>query len=93
VWEYAKNRGLVSDDMDWEKLDVSFAENHKRAIILSEKLSREELLSLYRKFQILRYETMLKNALKHPFALDLPKILSKILLLKIKYAVKPPRVE
>ncbi|MFH1470440.1 MAG: radical SAM protein [Candidatus Micrarchaeota archaeon] len=92
VWEYAKKRGLVSDDMDWGRLDVSFAENHEKAIILSETLSREELLSLYRKFQSLRYRTMLKNAPKHPFALDIPKILSKIILLKIRYALNPPKV-
>jgi anaerobic magnesium-protoporphyrin IX monomethyl ester cyclase len=93
VWEYAKKRGLVSDNMDWGKLDVSFAENHEKAIILSEKLSREELLSLYKTFQSLRYRTMLKNALKHPFALDIPKILSKIVALKLKYAINPPKVE
>ncbi len=93
IWEYARKRGLVSGDMDWGKLDVSFAENHKQAIILSEKLSREELLSLYRKFQLLRYRIMLKNAFKHPFALDIPKIISKIALLKIKYALSPQKVE
>lgn len=50
VWEYALNRGLVSNDMDWDKLRMEFGEIPDKAIILSEVLSRKEFFELYRLF-------------------------------------------
>ena len=50
VWEDALSRGLVSDRMDWERLDVDFERNWKRAVIVSEKLSREEIYRLFQRF-------------------------------------------
>ncbi|OGF32078.1 hypothetical protein A3H09_03095 [Candidatus Falkowbacteria bacterium RIFCSPLOWO2_12_FULL_45_13] len=47
VWDYALKRGLVSHDMDWEKLEIDFANNHDDYIILSEKLNRQQLKELY----------------------------------------------
>lgn len=49
AWDYALSRGLVSEQMDWERLNVDFSESHESAIILSEKLTREQLFSLYTK--------------------------------------------
>ncbi len=49
AWEYALSRGLVSERMDWEMLNVDFSESHESAIILSEKLTREQLFALYTK--------------------------------------------
>lgn len=43
VWEYAKLKGLVSDEMDWNKLNIEFNGSLKNSIILSECLSREKL--------------------------------------------------
>lgn len=54
VWEYARGRGLVGDDMDWDRLRVDFASHPEDAVIVSEKLSREELAALY--WQLKRYE-------------------------------------
>ena len=54
VWGYALSKGLVSEQMNWDKLNVDFGEAHESAIILSDKLSRSELYGLYRK--IMRYK-------------------------------------
>jgi len=65
LWEYAKTRNLVSDHMDWDILDINPAQN-KNAIILSERLTREELMSylpLFRKAVIMK---ALKHALENP---------------------------
>lgn len=66
LWEYAKLRNLVSDDMDWSKLDFDFND----AIILSESLSKEELKELFEKFEKqgrkMRIMYLMKNGLKHP---------------------------
>ena len=50
VWDYAKSRGLVNDSMEWKKLNT-IAEDFDNAIILSEKLSKEELHELFKMFQ------------------------------------------
>ncbi len=50
VWEYAKKKGLVSDNMDWNLLSVNFSENSDSALILSEKLDRREIKVLYDRF-------------------------------------------
>jgi len=79
LWELAKKRGLVSNNMDWNKLDVMFGENYKNAIILSEKLSREELYNLYKKFKTHQRFLRIKNAILHPFKNNVPKILKNML--------------
>jgi len=50
VWEYAKTRNLVNEDMDWDILNVNFKSNSDKAIILSEKLTRAEICGLFSKF-------------------------------------------
>lgn len=47
VWEYARSRGLVSEQMDWEKLNVDFSTHPHDAVIVSEKLTREEISGFY----------------------------------------------
>ena len=66
IWEIAKKKGLVSDNMDWNKLDVMFGENYKDAIIISDKLNREELHELYNKFKKVQTRLRIKNGLLHP---------------------------
>jgi radical SAM superfamily enzyme YgiQ (UPF0313 family) len=74
IWEYAKKRELVSDDMDWAKLNINFEVNSKNAIILSETLSREKILALYKRFRRQRLIRNLKNIWYHPFIMDVPKV-------------------
>ncbi|OGC08481.1 hypothetical protein A2230_08165 [candidate division WOR-1 bacterium RIFOXYA2_FULL_36_21] len=66
IWEIAKERGLVSDDMDWSRLSVSYYENHKKAIILSKTLSNDRLFKLFLKFRLINMYLVLKKILLHP---------------------------
>ena len=77
VWKYAKKRGLVDNKMDWSRLDVDFAQNYKRAIILSEKLSRGELYRLFLRFRLEKKRRLVVYALNHP--LKIPKYLLGLL--------------
>jgi len=47
VWQYARARNLVSEDMDWDILNVNFKSNADKAVILSEKLTRTEIRKLF----------------------------------------------
>ena len=51
LWDYAKQRNLVSDSMDWSVLNVNFDDNFASAIILSEKVGRKEIRDLYARFK------------------------------------------
>ena len=51
VWDYALERGMVSNDMDWDKLRMEFSEIPDKAIVLSEVLTRDELFELYLLFE------------------------------------------
>ena len=68
VWERAKERGLVSDHMDWNILREEFNEIADRHIILSEILSREELYCLYKKFKREQKRKLFLLVIKHPLA-------------------------
>ena len=74
IWDEAREKGTISKNFDnWPILDaVHFTRHHKDAIIVSEKLSREDLYKIYKAFQRLRRWTYFKNAHRHPFTKDLP---------------------
>lgn len=85
VWDYAKERNLVSEDMNWDILNVNFGTSHDRAIILSERLTREEIYKLFLLFANEKRKIMVKRALRNPLNLlrnpkSLLKALTKILL-------------
>lgn len=67
IWEYALQKGLVSVNMDWSKLDGDFLHNYKNYIILSEKLDRYELKYLYSLFLKERKKRRLKLLIKYIF--------------------------
>ncbi|MGD0088847.1 MAG: radical SAM protein, partial [Planctomycetota bacterium] len=80
VWELAKQRGLVSDDMpDWSRLDVNAYRDPERAIILSETLRADELLALYRKFLRLRWWWNTAHIWNHPLRGEVPRLAWKLL--------------
>ena len=66
IWDYAKEKKLVNEKMDWSRLDVEFENNHDRAIILSEKLSRGELYKLFRLFEAEQKKRHVIDVLTHP---------------------------
>lgn len=80
VWDYAKSRGLVSDDMDWPRLRVDFATNPD-PIIVSEVLSKSEIENFYKKLMLMRrighYILLIGEGLRHPGRI-LPYLLRRI---------------
>ena len=75
IWEYALKKGIVSNDMDWERLNVFYLSNHKNAIVLSDKINRERLKELFLKFRRTGFYFGIKNILHHPFLADVPRML------------------
>jgi anaerobic magnesium-protoporphyrin IX monomethyl ester cyclase len=72
VWEEARERGLVSDDMDWNRLNVYWT---KKAdpIVMSRRLTREDMDRIYAKFHRLRLWIAFKRAWFHPFFKEMVK--------------------
>lgn len=70
IWDYAVEKGLVSNDMDWYKLEVKDYNNLHNKIILSETMDADELQELYQKFEkvkkISKIKFLLKEGLKRP---------------------------
>lgn len=80
IWDYAKARKLVSEDMNWETLDVNFKSNSDKAIILSEKMTRAEIHKLFMLFlkfkRKAKRKSKIKRILRHPKSLL--KVFTKI---------------
>lgn len=74
VWDYAKKRGIVSEDMpEWSCLDLnSYRLSQEKIIILSELLDREKVFFLYKKFRHLRFWRNTLKVLTHPMLIDIP---------------------
>ena len=70
VWDYAAQRGLVGPDMKWDRLRYHVDDFGPGSIVLSERLTYEELNELYGMFNALRVKGrrigMVKQAIKHP---------------------------
>lgn len=64
VWEYALQRGLVSEDMEWGRLNMFHAKN---PIILSERVGRERITKIKRRFEWARLAIAARTAWTHPF--------------------------
>ena len=80
VWKYAKERGLVSDEMpDWSVLDVNAYRALGKTVILSEVLSKKDILKLYNKFRALRLRRNFSKILAHPMRRDIPRMALKLL--------------
>ena len=61
IWEYAKRRNLVSDDMDWSRLNVNFNYFTKNVVVLSEVLDRKQLIRIYKRFMLFTSFQYLRN--------------------------------
>jgi len=71
VWQDARERGLVSDDMDWDRLNISFELDWKNVILVSEAVSRRELHRMYQRLKRLRLIKYARAMSHHPFQMDL----------------------
>lgn len=72
LWDEALERGLVSNDMDWDALNFCLhnPSTHAKTVIMSETLSREEIHKLWREFdkinRRLTIKDQLKSGIRHP---------------------------
>jgi len=69
IWDDAKARNLVSEDMNWDFLNVNFGVNHDNAVVLSERLTRKEIYELFQLFAKIKRKIKIKRALKNPKSL------------------------
>ncbi|MCK5160175.1 MAG: radical SAM protein, partial [Candidatus Aureabacteria bacterium] len=71
VWDYAESRGLVGKNMNWDSLNVNFKESHKYAVLLSEKLTRQEIYELWMRFERYKFRQricyLVRRGLQNPF--------------------------
>lgn len=90
VWEMARKRGLVSEgaEMDWSRLNVNFEVSPDKAIIISEVLTRSEIIRLYGKFRRYRFLHNVLMIWKHPMLADLPRYAFKLLREKVRRVLK-----
>lgn len=67
MWDYALKKGFVNDKMDWSALNYSgYNFDFKKLIVLSETLSKTELLDLWTKFGRIKKLDLFKAGLKDP---------------------------
>ncbi|MBI5816552.1 MAG: radical SAM protein [Nitrospinae bacterium] len=67
LWNYAKNRGLVSDNMNWDLLNNT--DSHGGGVFISEKLTRKEIDALYKKFVKLNFIVKVKSLRHYPYSM------------------------
>jgi len=51
IWDYAEDKGIVSKDMDWDMLSIDTSRDNAKRVVLSEKLSKKDVLLLYSIFK------------------------------------------
>ena len=78
VWEHAKERKLVSDDMDWSKVSFKFNESEDECIHLSEVLSHQQLYKIHKKFMRLSMYRNLRALPHTPWLNELPGVALKL---------------
>jgi len=92
VWEYAKHRGLVSENMeDWSALDVNVYRSPGKIVILSEVLTRKELIALYKKFRWMRLRRNLLKIWNHPMRRDIPKVAGRKIAEMLDWKIGPQK--
>jgi len=80
IWDYARTKNLVSKDTNWDFLNVNFGVNHNNAVILSERLTKEEIYELFLLFAKIKRKIKIKKTLKNPKSLL--RLFTKILSVK-----------
>lgn len=63
LWDYALEKGLVSNDMDWAKLDINQRLDLSKRVIVSDCLSAGELERLFKKFDFYKRISYLKRVI------------------------------
>jgi radical SAM superfamily enzyme YgiQ (UPF0313 family) len=98
LWDYAKEKKLVDDAMNWDLLAFTeFQYNHTASIHLSEKLNRKDLYKLIQRFRwwrrgyVVKY--LIKKSLVHPLKIrEVAMFLIKEIGVKIRLTVSRIRM-
>jgi len=91
IWEYAVERKLITNDMNWGTLNFKFRNNGASSVILSERLTPRQLNRIHRKFARLRLLKILKALPGSPWLDELPGMAFKLLkekLLMVAHSVR-----
>lgn len=71
VWDYALQKGFVSEDMEWSRIAHRNEYDFMEKIVLAENLTKQEMFELYNKFVAERkkrkFVHIMRNAIKHPY--------------------------
>ena len=78
VWETAKEKNLVSDDLDWSRVSFKFNSDENTSIHMSECLTHHELYKMFKKFKRLSYHRNLRALPRSPWINELPGIIFKL---------------
>ncbi len=47
IWNYAKDKGVVSEDMNWDLFDMDFIKNNEKYLVMDDAISRDDLNDIY----------------------------------------------
>ncbi|SPF43711.1 putative enzyme [Syntrophobacter sp. SbD1] len=84
IWEYSLSKNLVSDAMDWSRLNFKFNKDPGTAIVLSETLGHSEIAKLHRKFQWLRLLKAFKAVWTSPWLAESPMLVLRRVIQRVK---------
>lgn len=66
VWDYALEKGIISEDLDWSRLSYDMDNfDIEKYPLMSEKLSKDELYEFYKKFRSISREITRDGYLKY----------------------------
>jgi radical SAM superfamily enzyme YgiQ (UPF0313 family) len=60
LWNIAKSKGIVSEDMNWDRFQADFEKNPREAIVVSD-LDRKTLLKKYLQYREIWLEKVIQN--------------------------------
>jgi len=66
---------VAEEGFDWSRLDITLARDPHRAVILSEVLTRDQLVSAFRRFQRLQVRKNLRALPFHPYRIKIPELM------------------
>jgi len=76
IWDLALENKLVSNDIkDWSRLDVNAYRNYDKVIFVSNKVSPDRLIKIYKQFRKLRFFRNMTKAWRHPLFHLVPKVI------------------
>lgn len=86
IWEYAKSKNLVNENMDWDLLEWDF-ENNKKYIIIDDAISKNDLERIYFKISEEAENRRRKGICEKTFGKNLGYFVFKMARVPIVYEV------